>query len=387
MTAALDLGSLNALEREHLHVFVAGPGKGEGIAVALPGEGWLLVDGCTTADGKIPLEEIVTRFRVRDDEPVLAMVLTHPHDDHAGGFAELIDSLRPRTIALAGLGSGKPDLRDEMKERLDRARAGIEKVRTNAVLAAFAAIERWEESHPGSVISLHDGLAIPVPDGRASVVARAPDVEGLAALLANWKPAHANHVSIVLELEFGATRVVLSGDLPRYDKATSVPTGWDLVMARRPELGEHTALKIPHHGSAAATHPSLMRALPNGAKDGRAWVVTPYNSSRLPRVADLDGLPQILSWKPCVLLTAVPASKAVQAVEKNEESPGLVKLEQLVSRVALQPTGHQFLDSAGVDVTPGDAVDPMDPIWCVAMDNEARLVGRWRGQAALELVP
>lgn len=379
MTAALDLGSLNALDREHLHVFVAGPGKGEGIAVALPGEGWLLVDGCTTADGKIPLEEIVTRFRASDDEPVLAMVLTHPHDDHAGGFAELIDSLRPRTIALAGLGSGKPDLRAEVRRHL----------RTGSVLAAYVAIERWEESHPGAVISLHEGLEIPIPEGRASVVARAPDAWGLEAAFARWSRDLANHVSIVLELEFGATRVVLSGDLPRYVTGTTSPvaTGWDLVMARRPELGEHTALKIPHHGSAAATHPSLMRALPNGAKDERAWIVTPYNSSRLPRVADLDGLPQILSWKPCVLLTAVPASKAVQAVEKNEESPGLVKLEQLVSRVALQPTGHQFLDSAGVDVTPGDAVDPMDPIWCVAMDNEARLVGRWRGQAALELIP
>jgi hypothetical protein len=54
------------LPEDRLHVFVAGPGTGEGIAVALPGGRWLLIDGCQTGSGSArsyPLQAIVERFR------------------------------------------------------------------------------------------------------------------------------------------------------------------------------------------------------------------------------------------------------------------------------------------------------------------------------------
>lgn len=384
MSGADDLDSLGALDRELLHVFVAGPGKGEGIAIALPGEGWILVDGCTTDTGEIPLESVVTRWRSRDDEPVVAMVLTHPHEDHVFGFAELVTALEPVLIAVAGCGPGKPNLRTAMDAQVTRARAGgSDRVREGSVLGALIAIERWEELHPGAVVPLGDGAVLNVSPSFATVVARAPDLTALQAFLADPNLRHANHFSIVLEVEYGTARVVLTGDLPRYltGTTTPIPTGWDSVAANHPQLGSHAVLKVPHHGSAEAMHPALM---PPAASGSRAWPVTPYNSSKLPRVADLEGMPRLLSWQPSILLTAVPASRSLQS---KTPSPGVVQFAQLVSRVVKQPTGVAFLDSAGVDVTPGDAGEPLDPVWCVAVDRSSNVVGRWRGRSALEIVP
>ena len=60
---------LEALDRNLLYVMVAGPGFGEGVAVALPERGWILVDGCRV-DGPVgedlPLAAIVERFRRPD---------------------------------------------------------------------------------------------------------------------------------------------------------------------------------------------------------------------------------------------------------------------------------------------------------------------------------
>ena len=66
--AALTIAALGAsLDRSLLHVFVAGPGYGEGIAIALPGQGWLLLDGCETTHGKLPLVAILERWRRADE--------------------------------------------------------------------------------------------------------------------------------------------------------------------------------------------------------------------------------------------------------------------------------------------------------------------------------
>ena len=99
------LRELDKLDRSLLHVFVAGPGFGEGIAIALPEKGWILVDGCRTggrAGQDLPLLAILRRWRRSDDEPIEWMLFTHPHEDHADGFAEVVDALTPVRIGMMG---------------------------------------------------------------------------------------------------------------------------------------------------------------------------------------------------------------------------------------------------------------------------------------------
>ena len=91
---------LEALDRTLLHVFVAGPGYGEGLAIALPHAGWLVIDGCHVADEGLPLLEILKAWR-DPAEAVDCVALTHPHRDHAAGIRRLIEETMPRCVALS----------------------------------------------------------------------------------------------------------------------------------------------------------------------------------------------------------------------------------------------------------------------------------------------
>ncbi len=150
-------------------------------------------------------------------------------------------------------------------------------------------------------------------------------------------------------------------------------------MAHRPQLGTHHALKLPHHGSPEAFH----TALHTRNKSRRAWLVTPYNSSRLPGITDLDGLPRLLKHEPSVHLTALPASRSLQ---RPVEDPGVVRLDQLKVRTGKARSGVAFADRA---VCVGSEQEPgcFDPVWVVAFDSEGLVRGRWRGSVAVEVLP
>ncbi|WP_428263161.1 MBL fold metallo-hydrolase [Haliangium sp.] len=367
-----------------MHVFVAGPGVGEAIAVALPERGWLAFDGCRTG-ARFPLEAILKRWRRGVDDPLYAYLLTHPHSDHAAGVPQLIDTYSPQYIGVAATDPPSVSLLFEAAELGKRVRATVEALDADDVRAAVLAIERWHEEHPDGLLRLHDGVSIPLPGGDVSALVRAPAPKGLATFLAKrrlgpWLRRHANHISVVVEIGYGDARVVLGGDLPRYPaggKQRPVPTGWNQVLKSHPHLGTHNLLKVPHHGSRKAQHPGLMTA----SADERAWCVTPYNRSRLPRLARGDGLALLLDAQPSICLTAVPASKSVQAPVPH---PGHIHLSQLRTRIEVQRTGDPFLDR-GIDIRPA-ACGPLDAVWCFAVDRGGALCGAWRGDVGLEVM-
>ena len=111
------------LGRDDLAVFVAGPGLGEGVAVALPGGGWILIDGCRTGGNvgeDVPLRPIWSTWRRDAADTVKWMLLTHPHGDHVLGFAEVVDAVQPENIGMAGPPAPGRGLHAELSEWLTR---------------------------------------------------------------------------------------------------------------------------------------------------------------------------------------------------------------------------------------------------------------------------
>jgi hypothetical protein len=386
---AEDLERLEVLDRRFLHVFVAGPGRGEGIAVVLPHRGWLVVDGCRAVDGSFPLEHILTQWLAKDDR-IEALLLTHPHDDHVAGIPRVIEGYNPAVIALVASDPPTASLVLEVIARYKRARTTAERLDADAVYAAISAIQTWADKPGHTLLPVTDGTVIEV-GAQAAVRICAPTRSGLTRFLREEGRerrmlARANEMSAVAEIAFGQTRLVLGGDLPRYrpgrrtGKPTNVLTGWDTVLRTHERLGAHHGLKVPHHGSRDAHHPGLMTSRTGGGP--RIWWVTPHNSSRLPRLAEGEGLDELLAQEPEILLTALPAALRAQA---RHPPPGRVSREQLVRRLDLQPTGDPFLDAA-IEITPGSAVAPLDSVWCAAFDDRGGLAGRWRGLAAFEVV-
>jgi hypothetical protein len=216
----------------------------------------------------------------------------------------------------------------------------------------------------------------------AAVHVVAPAVDGLQAFwagndLKSRYSTKANHVSAVCQVEYGGTKVVLTGDLPYTSAGRPIPTGWERVAKDHPVLSQHSGLKIPHHGSLEALHPGWM----GGDSAERSWVVSPFNSSELPGLADGEGLSEVLKKQKSVRLTSLPASREVQAATP---SPGRVEFSQLKRRRDRLKTGIPFIDE-GIDIKPGTACGPLDAVWAFEFDNAGSMTGLWRGGAALEV--
>jgi hypothetical protein len=184
-----------------------------------------------------------------------------------------------------------------------------------------------------------------------------------------------NELSAVVELVFGATRIVLGSDLPTVDAhGVVLDEGWDSVLRRHPHLGMHRGLKVPHHGSPAAFHAGLMTS-----GSGRSWWISPFNrGKRLPPI-DPDGVPRLVALNGEVSLTATPRAREAQPVHAN---PAVVPLAELPSLFA---TASPMAVDA-FSVKPPD-VEPLEPIWCGAFDDQGALRSAWRGNRAFSVVP
>ncbi|HQP34194.1 MAG TPA: hypothetical protein PLI95_03410 [Polyangiaceae bacterium] len=369
-----------------LYVMVGGPGVGEAVAVALPNSGWVVVDGCEVRGVSVPAA-IVTAFRRQPSDPVRMMVLSHPHDDHAGGFADAVDELDPERILLTASRPPGPHLLQTARAWLRDLEAShtADELRRRSVVAALKAIERWESSHPGAILCGLEGTSFSWPSGGVDVTCtvRAPrqckHLDAVFEALAAGDRAAANDASLVIEIQYGDTRVVLGGDLPWLGGPgrTPVATGWQSTMSAHPALADHTALKVPHHGSAEALHPNLIAP---GAAVPRPWFVSPFAAQRLPRLDEPGGLPRIM-----IANAALDLSSPVPAwIVPNSVSPATVSISALKPRRSEQPTGDAFADGAD-DVRPDPPVSATAPVCCYAFDRGGMLRGCWFGESALRV--
>lgn len=214
---ALLPGRASGIEVELLDV-----GQGDAAIVQLPGAHvTLLVDGGGSAGSFDPGERVlVPTLRRRGIRSLDAMVLSHAQLDHYGGLAAVARALpvgelwwngRPgRGARFAGL----MGLLSERGVRLRVLRAGEEP------LAGARA---------GSVRVVH-------PD---SAPGRLSD----------------NDASLVLQLTYGASRVLLTGDVEAAAEAS-------LLAAHTPPAA--TVLKVPHHGSRTSSTRELVAAVRPG---------------------------------------------------------------------------------------------------------------------------
>ena len=374
--AAIALEALPVpLDRSLLYVFVAGPGYGEGIAVALPGAGWILVDGCEVSSHRLPILAVLDRWRASpaSPDPIDALLLTHPHTDHAYGIRELIEQTSPRHIGVT-TSATEPALIFSAIEKATLASDPLDRLRRRIVVDAMLAIRRRFEAAPAHLIPLVEGATVPLTSSPARAFIRAPDRDVVHARLSGGHGGDPNELSAVVEIVFGATRLVLGSDLPTVGSSGGVlAAGWNTVMARHPYLGAHHGLKIPHHGSPAAFHPELMTA---GTE--RAWWVSPFNRGKRLPPTEPDGLPRLVSLNGRVRLTAIPRSRRTQP---HHAEPAEIPLSALPALFApMSP-----LLPGALSVVPPD-VEPLDPIWCGAFDDQGTMRGAWRGTRAFTVI-
>src|SRR3990172_5680082 len=154
MREARPLSELHSLDRGSITLFVVGPGKGEALAVALPERGWLMVD-CCKVGGVLPQETLYRQFRSADDPCVV--LLTHPHEDHAEGLAELVEALEPDMVALGAAPNPEEDFARSLDALERGANTTARRLVASTVKSALAGIHQWRARSGMPIGSLTNG--------------------------------------------------------------------------------------------------------------------------------------------------------------------------------------------------------------------------------------
>jgi competence protein ComEC len=204
-----------------LRVSVLDIGQGDAILLEAGDGQRMLVDGGPDPD--LLVRRLDERIPVWDRRIHLA-VLTHPHEDHAGGLAGLAPRYRLDHIAETGMPS---------------AGSGVRELRAAAV------------RHDVRRVRLFGGDRLTL--GKARVDVLWPPREAVPdGALSDGRAI--NGTSIVLAISLGRQRVLLTGDLEDDRDA-------DILEAIPADGQRWDLLKVAHHGSATASSQGLLQAL------------------------------------------------------------------------------------------------------------------------------
>jgi len=202
--------------RVELHVLDVG--QGDAILLRTSAGRWILFDAGPTWRGGDAGRSTVLPYILRRGGRLEAFILSHPHADHVGGAATVLDKLHPRTYWDAAFAGGS----QSYIASLDAAkRDGID----------------WHRVHPGDSIAI-DGVTVSflAPDSTWTVGLKDPNLASTIALI-----------------RYGMVRFLLVGDAERPEE------DW-LLNNKREELGADV-LKVGHHGSSTSSSDEFLSAV------------------------------------------------------------------------------------------------------------------------------
>lgn len=278
----MPLPQKNALRPDLLYLFVIGPCTGETVMIRVPPDQWMIIDSFKCGR---PSRAAATSVIERFGGNVAVVALTHPHGDHFAGVVDLIDIHNPIVLACvhprdSGLAGGVPT-------------DAIALLKQGAKAAYTRIWDEWERSAGRQWATFRNTWR---NLGNNARVTSLHPVRPLTP--ANWS-VDLNAISSAMLLEWHDVRLLLGADVPNSE--------WPGIAAAFVALGNHSAMKVPHHGSREAIHP----AFGNGLRT-RFWVVTPFERQDLPRSKDttvtglVEGIASILSYVDEIKLTALP---------------------------------------------------------------------------------
>ena len=193
-------------------------GQGDALALRTPANRWILFDAGRIWRGGDAGRSTVIPYLRRRGGSLDAFVLSHPHDDHVGGAATIVEALRPRLY-------------------LDAAYAGGSEAYRRSLAAAAHRGVPWRRVNPGDSLDI-DGVMLRI---------LGPDSAWTAAL------DDANDASVVVMARYGEVRFLLTGDAETAEERWLVESAGDALRA--------DVLKVAHHGSRTSTSPTFLAAV------------------------------------------------------------------------------------------------------------------------------
>lgn len=185
-------------------------GQGDAIIIKTPAGEYMLVDGGKSEEG----DNINEFLRNQGVKQLAVIVGTHPHSDHIGGLAKIINNFPVEKVYLP---------------------------RVTHNTTAFEALLKAIKGKNLKISTACKGVEIPLEGIQARFIA--PVGEGYDDL---------NNYSAVIRIDYGDISFVLTGDAEEFSEKEMLLSGENLKA---------DVLKVGHHGSSSSTCPAFLKAV------------------------------------------------------------------------------------------------------------------------------
>lgn len=198
-----------------LEVYFFDVGQGDSELIRLPGGENILIDAGTSSTE----DELVGELRSLGAETLDLVVATHPHADHIGGMAAVIDAF---------------DVRHVVMPRVSESDTPTTKTYENLLQSIADKGLTITPAEPGDEL---------LSSGGAVLTVLAPNGKDYGDL---------NNYSVVLRLTYGEDSFLFTGDAEEESEEEMLSLDWPLTA---------TVLKCGHHGSETSTSPAFLDAV------------------------------------------------------------------------------------------------------------------------------
>lgn len=213
LSVVLVLAIFNSKNQE-LKVVFFDVGQGDAILVS-QGSNQVLID--SGKSGQVILEKL-GKYVPFWDRKIEAVILTHPDQDHIGGFADVFKSYQVETVL-------KTNAESESK--------------------TFEVLKEYISNEKSEVVEAKGGISLSFPNGsKMEIVYPSFSVSG--------KSDDTNSSSVVCLLENGQDKFIFTGDISGEKELSLI--GSELVSNSR-------VLKVSHHGSKYSTTEDFLKKI------------------------------------------------------------------------------------------------------------------------------